>query len=315
MSEVKKSLFENRPDWEVRVAELLTDPSLDYDDKRLEMFIKRSFAYRGSLNKEYKPAEQNFSAFADAILTANIEDAEHYQVDKNRRIAEIALIMDGLYGTDFSEMKKVYQDSLTLVAREGSYGVWRSSIGRAVSVVRDDLERSEALQEEKIEQQSSNAVVKLRKSSSKNEYKAPAQPDYSDPEDVVKYLFEAGIVSPSHAAALLVTLGFERPQGEISEKLKNDINRVRSDLSARIATYRTQKHLVFDLEGVRILEVFIEKSINNPNLQLVLDDKTRMVSVGSALVSLHQLNEVRTDRPPERSDKYDGTGTVIEFGE
>src|SRR3546814_2198975 len=62
--------------------------------------------------------------------------------------SDLALIMDGLYGTDFSEMKKVYQDSLTLVAREGSYGVWRSSIGRAVSVVRDNLERSEAPQEE-----------------------------------------------------------------------------------------------------------------------------------------------------------------------
>lgn len=327
MSEAKKSLFEGSTDWKARAREVVEDSTIEYDGKRVEQFIKRAFAYKGSFDKTLKPSKNDFGAFPDRVLTAGLEEVERHQDDEEfytRRIAEIALITDGLYGVDYIELGRIYRDSLAAIRKEGSYMVWRSAIGRVVGSVREDFETSASSVEEAHRRDTegmSKVVANVEKKigaksgANKREYKSAVEPDYADIQDVIKYLYEAGIVSPSHAAALMVTLGFQRPEGEISNDLKQDMNRIRNDLRARITAYSTRKLTTFEHDGIRVLEGFIAQSTHNPNLQLLLADESRMIAVGSMLVNLHQQGEVRNKLLPERPDKYYGMGSIIKFDE
>jgi hypothetical protein len=240
MTETKKSLFEGSPDWESRIYDVLTDPNIEYDEKRLDEFVKRAFAHRGSLDKAHKPSKEYFGEFKDAVLATGLEHAAYHnnnEVGYKRQIAELALIIDGLYGLDYPELGHVYRDSLKSIPREGSFVVWRRAIGKVVSLVREDLEHPNDHEVEApagISKSTTDASVGPKSKTPKESYKALREPDYSDPEDVVKYLFSTGIISSSHAKALIVTLGYQRPEGEISESLKNDMERIRNELRARI---------------------------------------------------------------------------------
>lgn len=307
MAETKKSLFEDSPsaDWETRIFEVMNDPGIEYDEKRLDTFVKRAFVGRGSLDKTYRPSKKYFIDFSDAVVATSLERAAYHYEDEDvykRQIAEIAFILDGLHGLEYPELGRTYRSSLTGVAREGAFTAWRGAIGRAVKEVRYDLEHPneiKAKEQDAIEETSKGETSASKK---KEVYVPLAEPDYSDPEDVVKYLFSVGIISPSHAKALLVTLGYQRPEGEISDSLKNDMQRIRNDLRARIAVY---KHgIMLEEAGTHILESFIAKSATNPNLKLILGDEDAMYAAGRALDAIHRIDNFRGGTPRISQDKY-----------
>jgi len=323
MTEAKKSLFDGSSDWEARAFEVIADPSVEYDGKRQEMLIKRAFTYSGSLPKSLKPSEGDSATFTNKLLTFNLEDIASKRDDDiyTRRMAEVAFTLDGLYGVAYPELGRIYRDSIRTISRDGPYAVWRSMLGAVVKVARDKMEISlkepETQDIENVETAASATanVVSMKNTAIKREYKSPAEPDYADIQDVVKYLYQAGILSPSHAAALMVTLGFQRPEGGISDELKNDMIRIRSDLRARIAAYQAHPYNIHQDKGLRVLESFIAQSSTKPDLQLSLPNPGVMVSVGIALVDIHRQGEVRGKQQSERPDKYDGMGAIIDFGE
>ena len=153
------------------------------------------------------------------------------------------------------------------------------------------------------------------KSKNKPEYIAAIEPDYANLQDVIRYLYEAGNISSSHAKVLLVTLGYVRPEAGMTKELMNDVLRIRADLRSRIEACRKQKPTSIGQDGLRIIEAFIRSSIDKPDLQLSLEDATAMTTVGKTMVKLHQLRDVRSSIPAERANKYDGMGTKINFEE
>lgn len=154
-----------------------------------------------------------------------------------------------------------------------------------------------------------------KKGVQKDSYRPARSPDYADLEDVIKYLYEAGVVSPSHAAILLVVFGYVQPKDGVSDRLRNDIMRARNDLRTRITTYQTRRHSTFEAEGIAALESFIAQSPVEGRMQLRLEDADKMIAVGSVLVSIHGQSEVRSTQQFDRPGKYDGMGTIINFDE
>lgn len=147
--------------------------------------------------------------------------------------------------------------------------------------------------------------------SHKAEYVAATEPDYTNIQDVIRYLYEIGNISPSHASALLVALGYLRPETGITNGLRNDVRRVKTNLQARIEMYQAKKPSDFEQSGLRIIEAFLARSMQNPDLQLSLREADAMMAVGYVMVKIHQQGDVRANVPRERANKYDGMGTSI----
>ena len=303
----------------------------EYKVDRVGAFFRKA-AHAANIGKALKPSfkEVNRFAYTDAIISFYFEmvDTEwpggvlyeetgHASAERIRlrelAFAKAAWCLDFLEGEelptlqqrirdyDAPELKDLLPNDIILsVAQEGAAFARQQLSG--------ELERKEP------------AVSMLSEptapaDASEPEVKYGQSPDLADPQDVIKYLFEIGIVSPSHAAALLVAFGFERPAGEISERLENDIKRIKSDLRARIAAYRTGRTYIFEFEGIRVIEAFLALSEVKPQLQLKLPDADAMTAVGSAIVALHLQRDVRQGISTERPGKYSGTGTIIDFGE
>lgn len=302
-----------------------------YKVDRVDSFFRKA-AHAANIGKTLKPnfKEVNRFAYTDSIISFYFEMVDTEWPDKvpyeetgrasaeRIRLRELALAksawcLDFLEGEelpalqqqirdyDAPELKDLLPNDVILSVAQDGAAFARQQLSeeperkeRAVSIVSEPAAPADAPEPE----------VK---------YGQP--PDLADPQDVVKYLFETGIVSPSHAAALLIAFGFERPAGEISERLANDIRRIKSDLRARIAAYRTGRTYIFEFEGIRAIEAFLAQSEIKPQLQLKLSDADAMTAVGSAIVALHLQGDVRKRAPTERPGKYDGMGAIIDFGE
>lgn len=289
----------------------------DFDYGLAKAFIKRA-THHYYLHSDLGFNLEDSNDISDFTLGLMTEWSDSFDKDDDSRATEVAMaklaIVSGLLT---GEPKQALQNDLTELVdtkevprQKGKLREFALSIGGEAGTSLKERFPSDVDTPIKIAQTSGHISTKRRV-----EHSPAREPDYTDLEDVVKYLYEAGLVSPSHAAALLVTLGYFKPETGVPDKLKNDIRRIQNDLRARIAVYHTPRVNGFKEKGVRILESFITQSIENPNIKLIVDDSSSMIAVSDVLLDLHRLGDVRGTNAPERPNKYDGMGTIIPIDE
>lgn len=138
------SLFESDDQWEAiesRTRDIIGAESVPYDPGRVGHFIDRA-CYSRNLGKDYRPLPQDNYTFINAILARHLEETDRLEeTDERRRgrIAELAFLLDGLYGVDYPDLGRIYKSNLKLVAKDGSYTAWRGAIGRAAKLVAEDI--------------------------------------------------------------------------------------------------------------------------------------------------------------------------------
>jgi len=283
-----------------------------YNSKFRRDFNSRATDYRYlhsdlGFNLKSIRSDEDFNAadFTSALLT---EYATIYGFDNEDAMARLAVAVDFLQDKPIDllneELKKLVDKGIVDKKHKKLREFVLSISGEAANSLKQRFPN---------ETKNDSKLTAVKTNSHKAEYTKAIEPDYADVQDVIKYLFEVGNISPGHATALLVTLGYVRPETGMTKELKNDVLRIRADLQSRIEVYRKQKPSRREQDGLRIIEAFIARSVDSPNLQLSLDDADAMKAVGETMTKLHQLRDVRPKAPSERANKYDGMGSLIPF--
>lgn len=248
-------------------------------------------------------ARSLFTEYADTFKTPSEQDDEQTKLAYEIGMARIALAVGWLEGGQ----DELMQAKLTQMVKEKHVPSGQKLIreytfkiaGAATKSLNERITTAQAGEqgtEQDAAQSEAEAATQPKKKATTETYTEP-EPDYADLQDVIKYLFAVGTISPSRAAILLVALGYERPEGEMSDGLKKDMARIRGDLRNRITAYRAGRLSTFQKEGANVIEAFLTQSSSRPELTLMLEDDTTMVSVGSTLIDLHRIDDIHRTAP------------------
>ena len=115
-----------------------------YNSIRMDAFVKRA-CRPACLGIDSKPMPQDRHTFINSLLAKHIEVTDGLDtLDKTResRIAELAFIMDGLQGMEYSELGRLYRPSVKLVGKEGAYIMWQRVASNTAKLAKGDLEES-----------------------------------------------------------------------------------------------------------------------------------------------------------------------------
>jgi len=137
------SQFDHGKGWknvDLQAREIVGADSV-YDSRRMDAYIKQ--ACRPSrLGADFKPWPQDRHTFINALLAKHLEvtDSMSSLEDGYRvRIAELAFIIDGLYGMEYVDLGRIYRPSVKHIAKEGAYIMWQRSAGNTTKHIKEEL--------------------------------------------------------------------------------------------------------------------------------------------------------------------------------
>jgi hypothetical protein len=140
-------------------------------------------------------------------------------------------------------------------------------------------------------------------------------PNMADPGAVIRYLFEAGVLTSGHSSALLLYFGLEEPvRGVSDDKLRMITSQAERDVRERVSLpdvwYRYEAR-----RGIHAIRSFVRQKREDRSLRLILKDESDMLSIGESIINMYTLDLEGRSPAPSSEGKYANTGAHIPIDE